>query len=100
MKCLIKKIKNKIIHWCGGYTFNDLPQQRIIHTEYPIEHLKFSYKYFIGTPHEIIEKEMMQSFANAILKNKLYTSETVNSRETPQLLNTTYSIYIARPKEN
>lgn len=97
---LLTKIKNKIIHWCGGYTFNDLPQHRIVHIEYPVEHLQFNFKYFIGTPKERIDQEMAESFANAILKNKLYESQTINSRETPELLNTIYSIYIARPKEN
>ena len=97
---LLTKIKNKIIHWCGGYTFDDLPRQRIVHIEYPVEHLQFSFKYFLGTPREKIEQEMAESFANAILKNKLYESQTINSRETPELLNTIYSIFIARPKEN
>lgn len=97
---LLTKIKNKIIHWCGGYTFDDLPRHKIIHTEYPIEHLKFSYKYFLGTPKELIDEEMARSFAKAILENKLYTKETINSIETPELLNASYSIYIARPKEN
>lgn len=97
---LLTKIKNKIIHWCGGYTFDDLPQRRIIRTEYPIEHLKFNYRYFPNMPKELIDKEMAHLFAKAILENKLYTEEIVNSIETPKLLNASYSIYIARPKEN
>lgn len=101
---LLTKIKNKIIHLCGGYTYEELPYNKfynVVHTEYPVEHLKFNYKYFLGTPKERIDQEMAESFANAILQNKLYTSTTINSMETPELLNTTYSIYIARPqKEN
>ena len=76
-----------------------LKEQKIVHIEYPVEHLQFSFKYFLGTPRERIEQEMAESFANAILKNKLYESQTINSKETPELLNIIYSIYIAKPKE-
>ena len=94
---LLTKIKNKIIHWCGGYT----RQEKLVVTtiQYPVKHLQFSYKYFLGTPRELIDKKMAQSFADAILQDKLYESRTINSCETPELLNTTYSIYIVDKSE-
>lgn len=96
-----EKFKEWLVHKCGGimsYEFANRPVE-IVRTEYPIKHLQFSYKHFLGTPTEIMDKEAMKGFAEVIFKTHSYQSRTINSIDTPELLNTIYSLYIACPPQ-
>lgn len=96
-----QKFKEWLVHKCGGVMPYELASKQIemIRTEYSIEHLEFSFKHFLGTPTEVIEREAMKGFAEVIFKTHSYQSKTINSIDTPELLNTIYSLYIACPPQ-
>ena len=98
---LKEKIKKKIIHLCGGYTEEELLKEKQIHTiintEYPIKQYKLDRLYFLNTPKDAIESDVAKSFAEIILNEQLYEARTVNNPEVPNMLKTTYSLYIAAP---
>jgi len=100
---LKEKIKRKLIHWCGGYTVDDLPNKKveIVKTMYPIEKIQYCHKYFLNEiPKKYIDREAINQLAEEIFKNKFYESKTESSIESPGLVMTSYSIYIARPPKN
>lgn len=100
---LKEKIKRKLIHLCGGYTIDDLPDKKVelIKTIYPIERIQFCKKYFLNeVPREYIDEEAADFLANEIIKNGFYESQTESSIESPGLVMTSYSIYIAHPPKN
>lgn len=100
---LKEKIKRKLIHWCGGYTADDLPNKKveIVKTIYPIEKIQYCHKYFLNeTPRKYIDEEAANYLAKEIIKNRFYESTTEGSMESPGLVMTSYSIYIAHPPKD
>ena len=102
---LISKIKQKIIHWCGGYTEEELLSNRkkveIIKTIYPIEKIQFSHRYFINeTPKQYMDNEAANYLTKEIIKRGFYKSRTESSKESPGLVITYYSIYVALPPKD
>ena len=97
---LKEKIKRKLIHLCGGYTADDLPNKKVevIKTIYPIEKIQYCHKYFLNeVPRKYLDEEAVNYLAKEIIKNGFYESKTESSIESPGLVMTNYSIYIAHP---
>ena len=96
----IGKLKEKIIHWCGGFTLEEKLrepiQHEIIKVEAPVRKINFERKYFIDTPRNYIDQEMAKEIGNFILKNGLYEVHTTNSQESPNLLYSIYTVYIVK----
>ena len=98
-----EKIKRKLIHWCGGYTADDLPNKKIevVKNIYPIEKIQYCHRYFLNdVPRKYIDEEAANYLAKEIIKNGFYESTTESSIESPGLVMTSYSIYIAHPPKN
>lgn len=95
-----EKIKRKLIHLCGGYTADDLPNKKVevVKTIYPIEKIQYCHKYFLNeVPRKYLDEEAINYLAKEIIKNGFYESKTESSMESPGLVMTNYSIYIAHP---
>lgn len=95
-----EKIKRKLIHLCGGYTADDLPNKKVevVKTIYPIEKIQYCHKYFLNeVPRKYLDEEAINYLAKEIIKNGFYESKTESSMESPGLVMTNYSIYIAYP---
>lgn len=100
---LKEKIKRKLIHLCGGYTADDLPNKKVevVKTIYPIEKIQYCHKYFLNeVPRKYLDEEAVNYLAKEIIKNGFYESKTESSMESPGLVMTNYSIYITHPPKD